>query len=143
MTTLTLGVEGSPAPQGSKRAYVVKGRAVLIEDNKRTKPWRAAITLTARVEANRQKWTTTDQPVELDVTFLIPKPATSRRAYPSVKPDLDKLLRALLDGLTDANIWKDDSQVVSLIARKVYVLTKPGILATINTVGEPPHGSKQ
>lgn len=43
-----------------------------------------------------------------------------RLTQPSVRPDLDKLCRAVLDALTDAGIWHDDSQVCSLSAIKVY-----------------------
>lgn len=143
MTTLTLSVEGSPAPQGSKRAYIINGRATIIEDNKRTRPWRKAVTLTARVEAAKQKWQAPEGPVSVELVFHMKKPASSRRAFPDVKPDLDKLVRALLDGLTDAQIWKDDSQVVALVAKKVYVLTKPGVQATITSLEETTNGSKR
>ena len=34
------------------------------------------------------------------------------------RPDLDKLVRATLDGLGSANIWTDDSQVVSMNVSK-------------------------
>jgi len=43
-------------------------------------------------------------------------------------PDLDKLVRAVCDGLTDAGIWDDDSQVIRLIARKDYADNcEPGV----------------
>ena len=32
--------------------------------------------------------------------------------------DVDKLARAVLDALTDAALWKDDSQVAQLVAEK-------------------------
>ena len=38
---------------------------------------------------------------------------------PSVAPDLDKLIRAVLDGLT-AIAYVDDGQVVSIVAEKAY-----------------------
>jgi Holliday junction resolvase RusA-like endonuclease len=37
-----------------------------------------------------------------------------------VPPDLDKLTRAVLDGLTRAGVWADDGQVVELRATKCY-----------------------
>ena len=63
--------------------------------------------------------------------FFLPRPATvklSKRALPIVPPDVDKLARALLDGLGqglngkvgDGVIYGDDSQVVELLARKFY-----------------------
>jgi Holliday junction resolvase RusA-like endonuclease len=65
------------------------------------------------------------------VDFFLPRPATvklSKRALPIVPPDVDKLARALLDGLGqglngkvgDGVIYGDDSQVVELLARKFY-----------------------
>jgi Holliday junction resolvase RusA-like endonuclease len=40
-------------------------------------------------------------------------------------PDLDKLVRAILDSLTGV-VWRDDAQVVDIVARKVYAET-PGV----------------
>ena len=40
MSDLTIDVVGTPAPQGSKRAYVVAGRARLTESSSKVKPWR-------------------------------------------------------------------------------------------------------
>jgi Holliday junction resolvase RusA-like endonuclease len=38
---------------------------------------------------------------------------------PTVPPDLDKLIRAVLDGLTGV-AYKDDGQVVRITAVKIY-----------------------
>ena len=50
-------------------------------------------------------------------------------------PDIDKLIRAILDGLTDAQVWHDDGQVVWLQAAKRYIGTTglhgPGVHITI------------
>lgn len=108
----------------------------MVESSAKLKPWRAIVTLTAQLAASDQKWITSEGPISMDITFEVQKPTSSRRAYPTVKPDLDKLLRAVLDGLTDAGIWKDDSQVVSVLARKVYVLNKPGVTAIVTPIGE-------
>ena len=47
-----------------------------------------------------------------------------RRAYHTVKPDLDKLVRAVKDALKHV-LWKDDAQVIELVARKGYALQQP------------------
>lgn len=44
---------------------------------------------------------------------------------PSVMPDLDKLVRAVLDSLTGI-VWFDDGQVVEIHASKVYA-ESPGL----------------
>lgn len=71
-------------------------------------------------------------PVRVEVEFYLPRPSSvsvRKRSLPIVPPDLDKLLRGLLDGIGqghdtgkvgDGLIWGDDSQVVEIVARKFY-----------------------
>jgi Holliday junction resolvase RusA-like endonuclease len=58
----------------------------------------------------------------------------SKRAYPIVPPDLDKLARAVLDGIGQSEvIWGDDSQVIELAATKVYADNRaPGAIIVIS-----------
>jgi Holliday junction resolvase RusA-like endonuclease len=119
-------VAGIPVEQGSKTGYVVGGRVVLVDSNKaRLKPWRAEVTRVARatgIHGNRFEGA-----VKVRAVFVLPKPKSVKREYPSVRPDLDKLLRALFDGITDAEaVWKDDAQVVSLEVDEVYGVA-PGV----------------
>ena len=54
------------------------------------------------------------------------------------KPDLDKLVRALGDGVaTDAHLLKDDSQIVSINAQKRYCIgsEQPGAIVTLIVLG--------
>lgn len=113
---LDVFVPGRPAPQGSKR-YLGPGRP-LIESSKAVAPWRADIRthLTA---------THTSGPipgaVAVHLEFVLPRPAsTPKRATPAAvkRPDLDKLIRAVLDAITSAGCWHDDSQVVALHTTK-------------------------
>lgn len=121
-------VRGIPAPQGSKR-HVGHGR--MIEMSQAVGPWRDAI----RTETQNamQGAPPLGGAVHVAVTFWLPRPkghfgsgrnAAQLRpgapASPAGKPDLDKLARALLDGLTEGGAWKDDSQVIELYARKAY-----------------------
>lgn len=50
------------------------------------------------------------------------------------RPDIDKLLRGLLDALTGV-AFRDDSQVSDIDARKVYA-DAAGVLLHIGTLGE-------
>jgi Holliday junction resolvase RusA-like endonuclease len=120
--SLALWVEGQPIQQGSKTAFVVKGRAVMTDQNAKTlKPWRAKVTATARAAVeSAQPGGFGDVPCTVAMRFVFERPASSRREWPAVYPDIDKLARAALDGLTDAAVFRDDSRVVELLLTKVY-----------------------
>lgn len=117
-------VAGLPAAQGSKRHV---GGGKLIEMSKAVGPWREAV----RAETQR---TMLDfslvGPLEVRLAFFLPRPASlpKKVQWPAKRPDLDKLARAVLDGLTAGGAWKDDGQVISLIATKEYAgpEDKPG-----------------
>lgn len=78
-------------------------------------------------------------PLRLEFTAILPVPASwpawKRAAalrcevYPTTKPDLDNVFKSLGDGL-NAVAWKDDVQVVEVVARKYYGEI-PGITATV------------
>lgn len=129
----TFWVDGVPQPQGSKTAFVVKGRAVVVDKNpKLLKPWRAAI-----ASAAREAWAgrpLIDGPVMVTVSFRFVPGESVRREYPSVRPDLDKLLRALMDGIGDAGcVWADDSRVVRVVTEKSYA-ERAGALVTVQGI---------
>lgn len=130
-------VLGVPVAEGSMHAFVVrpkvgKARAVVSHDSKGLGPWRQAIAWQAH-----EAWPAipVEGPVSVEVDFYLPRPAshflpvTAKRperavrtgapSSPATRPDLDKLVRAVLDGIT-GTIVGDDGQVVLLVARKVY-----------------------
>jgi Holliday junction resolvase RusA-like endonuclease len=50
-------------------------------------------------------------------------------------PDLDKLIRAVGDSLTDAGIIRDDSRIITITARKLYADDRgPGAVIRVNTL---------
>lgn len=119
---MTFRVYGTPIPQGSMRGFVARGkgkaRVILTSANTKTEPWRqdvAAQALAAKVPH------ITIGPVHLTVTFFMPHPVSRPKkcTHPDVRPDLDKLVRAILDALTGI-AWRDDAQVCTIIAAKVY-----------------------
>jgi Holliday junction resolvase RusA-like endonuclease len=123
MERLTFEVVGIPAPQGSKRAYVRGTKAVLVESSDKVKPWRAAVAWTARQATRESSWYTTAAAVTIAIDFTLPRPKSlPKRIVDHVKkPDIDKLIRSTLDGISDAGtIWNDDSQVTKVIASKKY-----------------------
>ena len=123
MTTFhVLGL--TPAPQGSKR-HVGGGR--MVESSAKVKPWRESI----RQEALKTGLAITAEPVYLHLLFRFRRPQGHYNAKGEIKasariehitrPDLDKLCRSTLDGLTGV-LFKDDSQVAFLVASKEYAL---------------------
>jgi len=127
MTAIRFTVPGRPVTQGSKK-HVGHGR--MIEANERLRPWRDSIAWHAR-QAVPPGWNVF-QPMSLDAVFLFPRPASHllkdgrlRRAAPPEMTsrrggDLDKLLRALCDALTQSGIWADDSQWICGLVQKKY-----------------------
>lgn len=133
-------VVGAQKPQGSKiaqpvyrngKAVMKNGRPVLIvrDDNRDLQEWRRHV---ARQCAKHFPDTLIAGPVRLEIEFRVPRPnrhfGTGRNAgvlkshaprHPIVRPDLDKLARAICDSLT-AVVWCDDAQVVDLVLSKRY-----------------------
>lgn len=93
------------------------GRAVLVEANKKLPDWRKAVKEAA---AEAMTGDLFSQPVKVDITFFMPRPAKPKWAqYPASKPDLDKLVRAVFDALTGI-VWADDALAVEMTARKLW-----------------------
>lgn len=132
-------VEGAPVPQGSKNAYVRGGRAVLVDANPRLKAWRVAVRAAAEAAVEEAGWETLDEPCCVRLGFTMPSPKRPRWGVPAVKPDLDKLTRAVFDALTDAGVWRDDSRVVSMEVAKKYEDGEgevPGVWVEVQSLGE-------
>lgn len=123
MPTLEIEILGAAKPQGSKSAFIISGRAVLVESSKDLKPRRAAASAVIHQTAYENKWVRVAKPnrVAVVVDFYFERPPTVTRKHLTVTPDLDKLFRFIGDALTDAgNIFEDDSQITHLDARKMY-----------------------
>lgn len=126
---LTFSVDGLPVPQGSMRAFVIKGRAMVTHGaGKELAVWRQAIAARAR-EAGA---TPQPGPVAITLTFRLLRPPSrpKRETQPDRRPDLDKLVRATLDALTGI-AFLDDAQVVRCLAEKRYDVSFPGLTVTL------------
>ena len=115
----------------------------MVEMSKAVGPWREAV----RAETQRAAAGTGPfaGPVRVAITFALKRPKghyrTGRNSHmlsdraprwPGSTPDLDKLCRAVLDGLTEGGAWKDDGQVVILAAQKTYAgASGPGAVIEI------------
>ena len=128
-------VHGTPVPQGSK--FLARGRMIDVKSGALNR-WRRMIA----AEVQRRGWhhdPILSGPVAVSLTFYLPRPqyhyGTGRNAnrlkdtaplLVDKRPDVDKLSRAVLDALTQAGAWRDDSQVAYLAAEKHYA-EQPGV----------------
>lgn len=129
-------VAGVPAPQGSTRSvpHRVTGKPITMHSGGSTlAAWRADV----REAAVRCMDFTppTEDAVSLGLSFRFLRPKVhfgARGLKPSApaekvtKPDLDKLVRAVLDALTGV-LYVDDAQVVGFTAGKRYAEPDEGI----------------
>lgn len=120
-------VPGLPVSQGSKSR---NRHGVMYEANAALKPWR-----------NRVMWETSNQVIKHALTpyatarvtlvFALPRPKahlnTRGTVFPrfretrhTVKPDIDKLTRAVLDGMTYGGIIEDDARIDEIRVQKRY-----------------------
>jgi crossover junction endodeoxyribonuclease RusA len=137
---IAFNVDGTPEPKGSMRAFVPKGwtRAVVTSDNPDLKGWQA----TVRAEAIRQRPTLAEGAVDVTLSFRMPRPKALPKTKPVAhvtRPDVDKLARSVLDALTGV-VWRDDSQVASLLCVKRYArLDEPMgvVIGVLPSVLEP------
>lgn len=131
---ISFWVAGLPVPQGSARAFVVAGRAhITSTSGHRLQDWRQAIASEARQSVQELVL----GPVEVGAVFYVPRPTSRRKRdlWPDRKPDIDKLARACLDALTGVT-FKDDAQVVRLVAEKRYAVEgqQSGVMVTVHEV---------
>jgi Holliday junction resolvase RusA-like endonuclease len=132
------------------------GSHQLVEDNARTKPWRAEIVAAAQQATRRAG---PRQAVGVEITSTLPRPSahygTGANAeivkatappYPVGRRtgDADKLARLVLDALQDAAVLNDDAQVVEVTSRKAWpddetipdTLTAPGVMIRVYPIDE-------
>lgn len=105
--TFRFNILGVPAPQGSKKGYIVNGRVNMVESSAAVKPWREAV-----AEAVSGFDIPPAAPVYVELEFRFTKPRTSKLAFPGRRQgDLDKLARSTNDGLVMSGCLPDDSQI--------------------------------
>lgn len=117
-------IKGVPPTQGDK--FIANGRVIEQKDT-RLKLWRRLIA----VAVQQARWQPVPPgPVRVDLTFVLPRPLSHLdargRLKPNapmictVKPDGDKLARAVLDALTQCGAIGDDATVADLHVTKPY-----------------------
>jgi Holliday junction resolvase RusA-like endonuclease len=109
-------------PQGSKTAFVVKGKAVMTEAEKGLVVERKKLSKWITEQLVDTDWIppAKSKPVIIQAAFSFERPKTVKREHHTVKPNVDKLTRYLLNAITQSGLIDDDAQVVAITAMKEY-----------------------
>jgi crossover junction endodeoxyribonuclease RusA len=110
-------VDGHPASQGSMTAVYNRKLGVARVRHVAAPAlslWRSQCREAAKL-AGAEVW---EGPIAIRISFGLPAPLNQKHGYPK-RPDLDKLVRGVLDALT-GTCYRDDSQVVKIEAEKVW-----------------------
>lgn len=134
LIALDVTIPGRPEAKGSLR---VGKHGQLFSANPRLKAWQQRVAL--QVAEHRKGAKLLEGPVAIVADFCFDRPPSHftktgrlRKGAPLApgRPDLDKLVRGLLDGLTGV-LFKDDSQVCELDVSKRYYET-PGVVLYVS-----------
>jgi len=100
-------------PVAKGRPRFAKGRAYTPQ---RTRDFEKLIKAMAKIQYNGEPL---KGALSVTIVFLIKKPKTVKREYPTVKPDVDNLCKSTLDSLNGI-AFDDDSQIIEINASKKY-----------------------
>ena len=96
--------------------------------------WKAAV-IAAFLSCRRSE--TIAEPVRVRVGFYLPAPKGKKMKTGDVphtkKPDLDNLLKAVMDAMTVAGVWKDDALVFATETSKWQTGCRTGAQITVET----------
>lgn len=124
ITSMRFSVLGEAKPKGSTRSFYnpKTKKVVTVGANPGTKDWQQRIATEAQkaVEFNGVFFPK-EQAVNITMIFYLPRPACIKDREPdhTKRPDIDKLARSVLDGLTGI-VYEDDSQVKRMNVEKAY-----------------------
>ncbi len=115
--SVTLTVYGQAAPKGSRTlAKRRDGSTYTRPASNREHRWTETVAKQALWTVNQSR-TIPEPPYRVELTFYGARPKRPAHEHPS-RADLDKLVRAVLDGLVTGGVLTDDRHVVELVASK-------------------------
>ena len=126
-------VSGVPKAQPRVKAFVRGGHAGVYTPDS-AESWKQAVRQQAIANAPESLMA---HPVRVELDFFLPRPKAHHKRDGSVKPnspvwhckkpDLDNLIKAVTDAITDTErIWLDDSQICEITATKTYAIYAVG-----------------
>lgn len=127
----SLWVAGEPKPQPRVKAYS-RGGLTRVYTPATAQAWKQQII--ASCAEKGIIGLKINSPVSLRLVFFLPRPKSGKKNQQyTIKPDIDNLVKAAMDALTVAEVWRDDCLIVKLVADKRYEGdgTPPGCLIEI------------
>jgi Holliday junction resolvase RusA-like endonuclease len=131
--TVRLTVYGVPAPKGSRTlARRADGSVFTRPAANGEHRWMHAVAEVARWRAAQDVGPLPDAPYAVRLDFAMPRPKRPAHDHPT-RGDIDKLARAVLDGLVQGGLLSDDRHVVVLEASKTWAAAPggEGVMVTI------------
>jgi Holliday junction resolvase RusA-like endonuclease len=128
---IVVDIEGRPAPKGSRIAGRTKsGKAYTYPASTYEKGWVAEVKHATQLVMRHRE--TPPPPYAVTLTFRLNKARRSTYDWPT-GADIDKLARAVIDGLVKGGAMSDDRFVCTLTAQKVFTRTdqNPGVIAEV------------
>ena len=115
-------VAGIPRPAGSKTAIYAHDRIILLDGKTQLarqshSAWRETVAVTVKAQAKHLGDLKGACKIKLE--FVLRAPKQKKHPEPIIRPDIDKLVRSVLDACTGI-LYYDDAQIVSLVATKRY-----------------------
>ena len=121
MPELRFTVQGKPLPKS------VRFSKFGAYNSKPVRAWMDEVGIATRLDIT-QRYVTIPEgtPVSITLTFYLPHPKGTKKADREVvmphtrKPDVDNLVKPVMDGISEAGLWNDDNQVWGLKAYKYW-----------------------
>lgn len=134
---IVVDVVGRPAPKGSRiQGRTKDGRSFTRPGSKYEQPWIEQVRKATQIVMRHHEQHAPPYTVALE--FRLKAPGKYRREMPwwPTAHDLDKLVRAVLDGLVKGGAMADDRHVIALTATKRYLRDDEpeGVIAQIQGV---------
>jgi len=137
-------IEGAPIAKGRPRVT----RSGHTYTPKRTRDWEKMAVVSMR--AQNATLQALDEPLRVECRFVFsrpkatPKRASSARLPKPTRPDLDNLVKAVLDAGSKAGLYTDDARVVETLASKWYAAVGETAHVELSIFSlSVPHGPEQ
>lgn len=138
---LTFTVPGAPIGKGRPRVTTRGGKFATMYTPEKTVNYESLVSHSAKVAMNGMALFDGPASVTLEIRCQVPASwsqkkraqALAGQVYPTTKPDIDNVEKAIFDGLNGV-VWRDDVQVVDVTKRKRYADT-PGVVVTVIPIG--------